>query len=218
MCTLAFLYSAPDLCSGPVPPRLPFHPLVFLPHPFPAASSPHTYPCPQPPAAAPAGAVHVRAVLAMPVLPPQRGGFGEPSLGVWLAGTNHGAGHWAGIALEAEGTEEVLAAPLPESAGVAGGAVLRGVLARGCELRGWPAQKCLCRGQGLSFPPPPPRSRPAALGPKPIPSCSDRGARTPCAGPDPGPTVWGRSALSRAQLGASGAFLIISAWVTQGFL
>lgn len=48
--------------------------------------------CPLPPAAVLAGAVHVRAMLAMPVLPPWHRGFGEPSLRVWLAGLNHGAG------------------------------------------------------------------------------------------------------------------------------
>lgn len=52
VCTLAFLYSAPNLYSGPAPPqRLPFHPLVLLLHPFPAASSPHTYLCPPVPTA-----------------------------------------------------------------------------------------------------------------------------------------------------------------------
>lgn len=45
---------------------------------------------------------------------------------------------------------------LPEGNFVAWGAMLRRVLARGYELRGWPAWKCLCRGQGLSFPLPPP--------------------------------------------------------------
>lgn len=175
-------------------------------------------PCPLPPAAAPAGAVHVQTMLGMPVLPPWRGGLGMPSVGVWLAGPNRGAGHWTGTAPEAEGMEGVLVALLPEGAGVAGAAVLRGVLARNCELQGWSAQKCLCRGQGLSFPPPPPRSRPAVLGPKPIPSHSGRGAGTPCAGLDPGPMVGGRSALSQAWPGTSGAFLIISAWVTRGFL
>lgn len=45
---------------------------------------------------------------------------------------------------------------LPESDSVAWGATLRSILAWGYELWGWHAWKCLCRGQGPSFPLPPP--------------------------------------------------------------
>lgn len=103
---------------------------------------------------------------------------------------------------------------LPESNFVGWGAMLRRVLARGYELRGW---KCLCRGQGLSFPLPPPcPGRPPLdqnLSPPTLAAGWD-----PCTEPDPGLTVWGRGAPSWARPGASGAFLIISAWVTWGLL
>jgi len=134
-----------------------------------------------PPTATPAGAVRVWTTPAMPVLSPRCGGLGEPSLGVRLAGLNREAGCWAGITL---GDGRDRRGERGSWRWCGRGVMLRSVLARGCEAQCWPAQKCLCRGQGLSFPLPPPRSRPAALGPKPSP---------PALAVGPGPPARGRT-------------------------
>lgn len=110
-------------------------------------------------------------------------------------------------------------APLLESAGAARGlcctASCTGLRAVGLAS----SEMCVQRaGAVLPAASAPLPTRLAALGAKPMPSCSGHWARTPCVGLDPGPIVGGCYVLSRARLGASGAFLIISAWVTRGFL
>lgn len=99
VCTLAFLYSAHDHCSGPVPPSpspisSPFPPptpissSMFPSHPVPSLA------CCQP-------GLCLSGHAGDAGIDPAAWGLRGLSLGVRLAGLNHGAGHRAGIPLDA---------------------------------------------------------------------------------------------------------------------
>lgn len=239
MSTLAFLYFGPD--PFPPSPPSPISPLFLFPHTFPAASSPHTSLRPPVPAAtcrsigrccartAHAGDADIAPAAWRFGGAKPGGGWGW---GVRLAGLSRGAGCWAGIALEVEGTAGtgregmgVLVVPMPEGAGVAGGdraAQHPGTGVRGTGLVCW--EMSVQRAGAVL----PAASAPLLAGRPPLDQSPSspalgRGAGTPLRRDRP----WSQCRMeggntrvtpSQAQPGASGVFLIISAWVTRGIL
>lgn len=206
----------PNLHSEPVPPRPPFHPLFLLPHAFSSACSPHTSlcpPCPLPPTAAPAGALHVLVIL---VLPPEVWGLRGAGWGSGWPG--QAVGQSAGLALLLEEVEGVLVTLCCQKVTLWLGGPCCVASWHGAMSFGLACLEMSVQRSGAVLPTASALSWQAALGPKLVSFHSGCRAGTPCTEPDPGLTVWGRGAPSWARPGASGAFLIISAWVTWGLL